>query len=149
MIPEAAQHNFDLLITSTWCSKHVEAWNKLTVKQKFCASSWLITKINSVYLVTWIWNFNYQPAQRHTLHTYLFQDFVWCRYAHSPHKLVTKVKLYIYIYIYAWIESLLCLIWIIDGKILVSMWDMRGQIYLKKAKCAVQELFNFQPQDLS
>ena len=27
-------------------SKHVEAWNKLTVKQKFCASSWLITEIN-------------------------------------------------------------------------------------------------------
>jgi hypothetical protein len=29
---------------STWCSKHVQAWNKLIVK--FCASSWLITKIN-------------------------------------------------------------------------------------------------------
>ena len=28
------------------CSKHVEAWNKPTVKQKFCASSWLITEIN-------------------------------------------------------------------------------------------------------
>jgi len=28
------------------CSKHVEAWNKLIVKQKFCASGWLITKIN-------------------------------------------------------------------------------------------------------
>jgi len=28
------------------CSKHVETWNKLIVKQKFCASSWLITKIN-------------------------------------------------------------------------------------------------------
>ena len=28
------------------CSKHVEAWNKLIVKQKFRASSWLITKIN-------------------------------------------------------------------------------------------------------
>ena len=27
-------------------SKHVEAWNKLIVKQKFCASSWLITEIN-------------------------------------------------------------------------------------------------------
>ena len=27
------------------CSKHVEAWNKLSVKQKFCASSWLITEI--------------------------------------------------------------------------------------------------------
>jgi len=30
------------------CSKHVEAWNKLIVKQKFCASSWLITEINSL-----------------------------------------------------------------------------------------------------
>jgi len=28
------------------CSKHVEAWNKLNVKQKFCASSWLITEMN-------------------------------------------------------------------------------------------------------
>jgi len=28
------------------CSKHVEAWNKLIVKQKLCASSWLITEIN-------------------------------------------------------------------------------------------------------
>jgi len=28
------------------CSKHVDEWNKLVVKQKFCASSWLITEIN-------------------------------------------------------------------------------------------------------
>ena len=28
------------------CSKHAEAWNKLIVKQKFCASSQLITEIN-------------------------------------------------------------------------------------------------------
>jgi len=28
------------------CSKYVEAWNKLIVKQKFCASSWLITEVN-------------------------------------------------------------------------------------------------------
>jgi len=28
------------------CSKHGEAWNKLIVKQKCCASSWLITEIN-------------------------------------------------------------------------------------------------------
>ena len=28
------------------CSKHVEAWNKLIVKQKLRASSWLITEIN-------------------------------------------------------------------------------------------------------
>jgi len=29
------------------CSKHEEAWNKLIVKQKYCASSWLITEINN------------------------------------------------------------------------------------------------------
>jgi len=28
------------------CLKNVEAWNKLIVKYKFCASSWLITEIN-------------------------------------------------------------------------------------------------------
>jgi len=28
------------------CSKHVEVWNKLTVKKKICVSSWLITEIN-------------------------------------------------------------------------------------------------------
>jgi len=28
------------------CSKHAQAWNKLIVKQKFCASSRLITEIN-------------------------------------------------------------------------------------------------------
>jgi len=28
------------------CSKHVEAWNKLILKQTFCASSWLIAEIN-------------------------------------------------------------------------------------------------------
>ena len=30
------------------CSKHVEAWNKLIVKQNFCAWSWLITEIDIV-----------------------------------------------------------------------------------------------------
>ena len=34
------------------CSKHVEAWNKLIVKQKFCASSWLITEINKYEVQT-------------------------------------------------------------------------------------------------
>jgi len=30
------------------CSKHVEACNKLLVKQKCCSSSWLITEINKL-----------------------------------------------------------------------------------------------------
>ena len=32
------------------CSKHVEAWNKLIVKQKFCASSWLITELKTLMM---------------------------------------------------------------------------------------------------
>ena len=32
------------------CSKHVEAWNNLIVKQKLFASSWLITEINIYFL---------------------------------------------------------------------------------------------------
>jgi len=35
-------------------AKHVEAWNKRIVKQKFCASSWLITEINvSWWFTSW------------------------------------------------------------------------------------------------
>ena len=34
---------------STWCSKHVEAWNKLIIK--FSASSWLILKINICFVL--------------------------------------------------------------------------------------------------
>ena len=30
------------------CSKHVEEWNKLILKQKFCESSWLITEIKKI-----------------------------------------------------------------------------------------------------
>jgi hypothetical protein len=33
------------------CSKHVQAWNKLIVKQKFCASGWLIAEINKNILL--------------------------------------------------------------------------------------------------
>jgi len=36
------------------CSKHVETWNKLIVKQKFCASSWFITEINVQFMFSFI-----------------------------------------------------------------------------------------------
>ena len=55
-VHETATYRFDDIggcIMQFWppddehmCSKHLEAWNKLIVKQKFCASSWLITEIN-------------------------------------------------------------------------------------------------------
>jgi len=38
-----------LHVSSTMCSKHVEAYNKLLIKQD-CALSWLITKIKTVKL---------------------------------------------------------------------------------------------------
>jgi len=41
--PLVSSHLYD---DEHMCSKHVEAWNKLIVKQKVCASSWLITEIN-------------------------------------------------------------------------------------------------------
>ena len=60
---------------STWCSKHVEAWNKLIVIQKFCASSWLITEIN-ILRRTVTWTSLYHDArspERHyiTMHGHL------------------------------------------------------------------------------
>jgi len=52
------------------CSKHIEAWNKLIVKQKFCASSWLITEINilncrSVALAQQYRSQNHQTLELH------------------------------------------------------------------------------------
>ena len=46
------------------CSKHVEAWNKCIVKQKFCVSSWLITEINILRCTVsktskWEWHVGY------------------------------------------------------------------------------------------
>jgi len=35
MITEAVKYNFHLLMMSTLCSKHVEAFNKLIIKQDF------------------------------------------------------------------------------------------------------------------
>jgi len=31
---------------------HIEAWNKLIVKQKFCTLSWLITDVNGLIIFT-------------------------------------------------------------------------------------------------
>ena len=34
-IPDVVQYNFDLLMKNTQCSKHVEEYNKLIIKQEF------------------------------------------------------------------------------------------------------------------
>ena len=40
MIPDAVLYNFDLLMVSTYCSKHVEAYNKLIIKQEKTTMVW-------------------------------------------------------------------------------------------------------------
>jgi len=36
----------EILPSTHYCSQHVEAWHKRIVKQKFCATSWVIAEIN-------------------------------------------------------------------------------------------------------
>ena len=83
------------------CSKHVEAWNKLIVKHKFCASSWLIAEVNEVVLdkyihstlVTFSW-FNI----RENLVSFLFSFFL--DYIIFNIRLIWTVILYCYRYVY-------------------------------------------------
>jgi len=68
------------------CSKHVEAWNKIIVKQKCCASSWLITEVNNlrctvsktpikssvlIFSINFFWDFFIlRRVQRYLIHVY-------------------------------------------------------------------------------
>jgi len=60
------------------CSKHVEAWNKLIVKQKFCASSWLFTEINECSLLGhWMMEFLQTALRSNTLIAETETGFCW------------------------------------------------------------------------
>jgi len=65
------------------CSKHVEAWNKLIVKQKFCASSWLITEIKTIYMFQTVF-----PSIIRSSRPYIQQCLVW----HMPVAVCTVLK---------------------------------------------------------
>jgi len=60
------------------CSKHVEVWNKFIVKQKFCASSWLITEINICCIYTYVVNQHMHTYKNMLFHTlkiiYMFRS---------------------------------------------------------------------------
>ena len=65
-------------------SKHVEAWNKRIVKQKFCASSWLITGINVLRCMvskTSKFETNFFVAAiifiLHLYDTFFFENWIW------------------------------------------------------------------------
>ena len=58
------------------CSQHVEAWNKLIVKQKFCASSWLITEINILRCTA-----SKTSKDFHTVLHKLIEQYRWHNYA--------------------------------------------------------------------
>ena len=55
------------------CSKHVEAWNKLIVKQKLCASSWLITEINRLRCTV-------SKTSKFVLHVFSLVKRTWCSF---------------------------------------------------------------------
>jgi len=58
---------------STWFSKHVEAWNKLIVKQKQnWALNWLIAKINMLSCMLILWGFCDKSGTE--VRVYLIQD---------------------------------------------------------------------------
>ena len=71
MIPEAVQYNFDLLTMSTWCSKYVEAWNKLIVKQIFC-----IKLVNTkIKVIIFIKRGSFCKSLEHKVKEYLLARF--------------------------------------------------------------------------
>ena len=76
------------------CSKHVEAWNKLIVKQKFCASSWLIAEIKPIEFIALISNVK--------LVFYRMRFLVDARlkFQETPYLQFISDSIYIYIYIY-------------------------------------------------
>ena len=82
------------------CSKHVEAWNKLIVKQKCCASSWLITEINLLSCLLTIffevdagWSLPYAAVRgTHSL-TASVGTWVWLRSTVSLNYLTAKYSL--------------------------------------------------------
>ena len=53
------------------CSKHVEAWKKLIVKQKLCASGWLITEMHSQQNVKRWFPIGYLGLQTRTQNKYV------------------------------------------------------------------------------
>jgi len=74
------------------CSKHVEAWKNLIVKQKFCASSWLITKINCS---KWLWMdptllLGYISMAIYRL--YYWNPTLFRLFGESEHAVISKLK---------------------------------------------------------
>jgi len=77
------------------CSKHVEAWNKLIVKQNFYTSSWLITEINfNVCLL--LLHFSVQPTTISQYISKLFKsvdNFAKKHYWFSPTTHIARARI--------------------------------------------------------
>jgi len=75
------------------CSKHVQAWNKLIVKQNVCVSSWLITEINitcTPSLPTLLYQYKLsKPSTRNCSHFLLTVSRI-PTIQHSPGTLISK-----------------------------------------------------------
>ena len=73
------------------CSKHVEAWNKLTVKKKICASSWLITEKITTVLNT-LRSLSCEMYVRYIIYVYTYRFFINRTYLNVADYLKKNVK---------------------------------------------------------
>jgi len=81
MMPDAVKYNFDLLMMSTQCSKHVEAYNKLTkhYKTRIWALGWSITKTTILYCyLSLTWRHVSAFALGHLQVTYTIEETIQC-----------------------------------------------------------------------
>jgi len=111
------------------CSKHVEAWNKLIVKQKFCSSIWLITEIKKkdVCYPGWIVPIKRIISTSRCIHTVVSKDD-GPRYARNMYRLTkyTTIKLYI---------KLVFLHMIISRCTVNKTWNVKNYVKLETLTC--------------
>jgi len=104
------------------CSKHVEAWNKLVVKQTFCASSWLITEINIYSNALDHLKYFTLPDRKHQIHLNVlimfdfvsnFMFFLWFFWSSRSHA-DSRESFYV--------QSVSpCSVWVLHTKIVLSL----------------------------
>jgi len=129
------------------CSKHVEAWNKLIVKQKFCASSWLITGITGIYVRAKCFDLVGHPQTLHEKHLgshnaeklnnscICFSWRAWGWPTRSKHVALTYIPLYIKQVLCYWLtyNIYLYVVTLRDGKLkkYIYTWPiMKQNVYV-------------------
>jgi len=152
---------FDLLMMGTWCSKHVEAWNKLIVKQKFCATGWLITKIN---ILRWCYINKLKP-KNYVLAKLVFPCFQinetwlctrwfkydrdWCRQIYTqtvpvifepPCSNMHQIGFRLCLYLLWGRKKIISVKWLVESPV-VCIWTLIRSTWYKRPHCKRKNIF--------